>query len=97
MKKRVYQVNAKRNRLVQEALSTVREARETIDPALLETVRQAIGVAAESHQNDKYRTMQVDKVPVDQKKNLTTVMKYLELNPENKALHHEIETFLTRH
>ncbi len=95
MKKRTY-TTARRQRIVNEALSTARMARETIDPELLERARKAIGAAAETAQSDKYRPMQAERVPVDQKKNLTIVMKYLELCPDNKALHQEIRAFLSR-
>lgn len=97
MKKRVYLKNPNRKRLVNEALEAVRETRESLDPALLEKARDAIGTAIESYQSDRYRSIQADKVPVDQKKNLSIVMKYLELNPDNKALHKEIQSFLTQH
>lgn len=97
MKKRIYTKTAKRQRLVSEALTMVRETRDSIDPALLERVRDAIGGAVETYQSDKYRSMQAERVPVDQKKNLNIVMKYLEMNPGNKALHREINSFLTQH
>ena len=97
MKKRTYHITPKRTRLISEALTTVRETRETIDPGLLEQVRQAIGNAAETTQKERYTTIKAERVPVDHKKNLTIVMKYLELRPENKALQQEIRTFLGQH
>lgn len=97
MKKRRYYKTAKRERIVKDALEAVRETREAMGPDLLEKARSAIGSAVEVYQSEKYKTMHVDKVPVDQKKNLTIVMKYLEMNPDNKALHRELQSFLTRH
>ncbi len=82
---------------MEDALATVRQTREALDPGLLERVREAIGAAVENYQSDRYRSMHADKVPVDQKKNLTIVMKYMEMNPDNKALQQELRTFLTRH
>lgn len=97
MRKRIYHKTPQRMRLVNEALTTARETRSAIDPELLERVREAIGNAAETSQSEKVRAMQAERVPVDQKKNLTIVMKYLELNPHNKALQREIRSYLTQH
>lgn len=97
MSKRIYTTAGKRKQLVQEALCTVRETREIIDPALLDRVREAIGGALERQQNRNIRPMQLDRVPVDQKKNLSIVLKFLELQPDNKALQQEIRSFLTHH
>ena len=83
--------------LIKEALGTVRQTRESIDPELLERVRAAIGKAAEAHQDEKYKAIQAERVPVDMKKNLNIIMKYMELVPENKALEQELKAFLTRH
>lgn len=97
MKKRIYKITQKRKRIIDEALSNAKDARENIDPELLKSVRDAIGGAAETYQSDKYRAMHQDRVPVDVKKNLTIVMKYLELKPDNQALHQEIRSYLTQH
>ena len=96
MKRRIYKMTAKRQRLMEEALDTVRETREMIDPALLKTVREAIGAAAEQHENREYKSMQLDRVPVDQKKNLSVVLRFLEMKPDNIALQQEIRSFLTQ-
>ncbi|PJB71041.1 MAG: hypothetical protein CO093_06285 [Alphaproteobacteria bacterium CG_4_9_14_3_um_filter_47_13] len=87
MTKKIHHITEKRERIVTQALSTARKARETLDPALLEKARDAIGTALESYQNDKDRSLQADSIPVDQKKNLTIIMRYLELHPDNKPLY----------
>lgn len=96
MRKRTFYQTVQRARLVDEALAAVRETRNTIDPDLLHRVREAIGAAAETAQDVKRRPMQAERVPVDQKKNLTIIMKYLELNPGNKAVQREVNSFLSQ-
>lgn len=95
MTKRIVHRTIKRKRIVSEALSMVRETRESLDPALLEQARDAIGAAMDNYQKSTFRPMQAERVPVDQKKNLTIIMKYLELNPHNKVLQREIRAFLS--
>lgn len=95
MKRRIYNISAQRKCLLDEALATVRRTRETIDPELLETVRAAIGAAMEQRESQKIRPMQLDRVPVDQKKTLSIALKFLEMQPENKALQREISSFLS--
>ena len=99
MRRRVYQITPKRKRIIDDALKTVRETRQAIGPELLGQARESIGNALEQKEKTAFRPvrpMQAERVPVDQKKNLTTVMKLLELKPDNKALHREILTFLAQ-
>ena len=96
MGRKIYTISSKRKRLIGEALATVRETRALIDPALLERVREAIGVAAEHCENRQYKSMQLERIPVDQKRNLSIALKFMEMQPENKALQHEIRTFIAQ-
>lgn len=97
MKKRRYITNMKRQKLIDEAMSTAREARQAIDPELLENVRNAIGAAVESYESERYKVIHSERVPVDMKKNLSVVMKYMELCPDHTAVQQEIRSFLTAH
>ncbi|MCB9991546.1 MAG: hypothetical protein H6867_09250 [Rhodospirillales bacterium] len=96
MSRRIYTVKAARKRLISDALETVREIRAQIDPALLEEVRNAIGAAAEQHETRQYKSMHTERVPVDQKRNLSVALKFMELQPHNKALQREVLTFMAQ-
>lgn len=100
MKRRVYKLTTKRQKIVKEAMGAMREARAEIAPELLDNVRDAIATALEREQAQKEVTsetkMRLEHVPVDKKKNLMTVMKFLEMQPDNKALHRELTSFLSQ-
>lgn len=103
MKKKIYSTSFKRQLVVSKALLAAKEARESLDPALLERAKQAIEgslrVPEESYspvaekQQSSFSGNNV-REPVDQKKNLAIVLKYLEMKPGNKALRQEIQAFL---
>lgn len=96
MRKTTRPITLKRKRLVEDALATVRTTRETIDPALLQSVREAIGQAADGQGKTSEKPVQADRVPVDRKKNLQIIKKFLELKPENRKLHREIMALLAQ-
>lgn len=96
MKRRVYKLTTKRQKIVQDAMGAMREARAGIAPELIEDVRNAIATALEKEQQRSETKMQLEHVPVDKKKNLSIVMKFLEMQPDNKALHKELNSFLSQ-
>ena len=96
MRKRTFYQTMKRQNIVNEALAATRDARETLDPGLLESARKAISQAMRNCQEKTTDAVPANHVPVDKKKNLTIVMKYLALCPDNKRLHQEVRSFLTK-
>lgn len=91
--RRVYYVTPRRQRLKAEMLKTLREARDSIDPALLQEARGAIAKAFEGQiaQNPE----KSEKIPVDRKQIVSTVMKFLELKADNKVLHRSVCALLS--
>lgn len=86
-----------RTRLMQEALLAMRAARLRIDPAMLDKARQAI--AAQISQG----AQTADEAPapvtdadtrIDRAKNMSTVMKFLQLNSENKDINRQVLALL---
>lgn len=96
MKRRVYKLTTKRQKIMQDAMGAMRDARAGIAPELIEDVRNAIANALEQEQQRSETKMQLERIPVDKKKNLTIVMKFLELQPDNKALHRELNAYLSQ-
>lgn len=97
MRKRTYFSSSRRRALVRDALDTAREARAAIDPALLERARAAIAAAGgpvREGRSDSAPPGVVGKVPVDRRKILTIVMKFLALRPDNPRLREEVRSFL---
>ncbi len=94
MKKRTYYI--KRKKLVSDALKAARQARDNIDPALLAAARAAIARAIDGQDERTQTAIRAERVPVDRRKNLTMIMKYLELKPGNDAVHKELAVFLGR-
>ncbi len=89
--RRVYHINPHRKRITQEAILNMRAAREAIDPELLAHARKIIEETAVA---DVDVADDQGKVPVDRKKNLSIIMKFMALQPENTALHKEVDRFL---
>lgn len=96
MKKRVYKLTTKRQKIMQDAMGAMRDARAEIAPELIEDVRNAIANAIEQEQQRSETKMQLERIPVDKKKNLSIVMKFLEMQPDNKALHRELNAYLSQ-
>ena len=102
MSKRIYYTNPKRKKVVQEALLQMRQTRRLIDPELLKHARHIIAQCAEKHdvfESDSFDSNSQqdsgDMVVVDRAKTLQTLMQFLELKPDNKALAKEIENYIT--
>lgn len=90
MSRRIYYWNPKRKQIHQEALLNLRAARKSIDPELLENARQAIAHGLElAHKEagaaNKDATSQ-EAVTVDRQKNLTIIMRFLELKRDDQQL-----------
>ena len=77
-------------------MGAMRDARAEIAPELIEDVRNAIANAIEQEQQRRETKMQLERIPVDKKKNLSIVMKFLEMQPDNKALHRELNAYLSQ-
>lgn len=72
----------------------LREARERIDPDLLEKAREMIKKVQTPSPAPGQGSSKVDSEPVDQKKTLAVALRFLELQPHNKALKDVVTSFL---
>ena len=92
MRRRIYKLTPKCERIVQEAIVSMRLARRKISPTLLEEAKRSISKAFERIVENGQKAAQKEerdtngKVPIDKKKNLNIILKYIELCPENQAL-----------
>lgn len=79
--------SATRERVEKTALERVRRTREQLDPAVLSSVTKKMedsGVMDELKRTLFKPEVINGEVPVDRKKNVMIVMKFLEKNPDNK-------------
>lgn len=95
MTRRVYYLDAKGKRIRQEALMNMRAARRAIDPDLLQTAREALAQFIENSQQAQRPAPESRSEPIDMKKNLSTVMQYLEIKQGDKHLRNRIQTLLS--
>lgn len=94
MTRRVHYIKTKKQRQKQEFMLGYRRALENIDPALLKTARDAIAKAL-IHLKEQESDPQSNMVPVDTKKNLSIIAKYLEIHPGSEETRREIKVFLS--
>lgn len=87
--RKVYHTDLKKKKIRQDAMDQWRRTREAIDPALLERTRALIEAQAAGE------TDYADEVPIDRKKNLMTIIKFMELKPGASALRAEIYGLIT--
>lgn len=76
-----------------------RKARKAMDPGLLEEARKSIleALARLDQNEDRPRNRQADEsktVPVDRKQNLKVIMKYMEMNPDNRQVRDQLQAVL---
>ena len=108
MKRRTY-IPKSRKELESDVLESMRQVRQQIDPEILQRAKQLVSDMGPAKGRQAFEDM-LEKipeskqdgeqgndahVPVDRKKNLTIVMKFLEKNPENQAVMNEIKILLT--
>lgn len=93
MSRRVYYMDQKGKQMRQEALLTLRETEKALDPGLLDKLRSAVISYARNCKPEEVAD-EGKMVPVDMKKNLTIVMKYLEMNRGNPGLYRQIQALL---
>ena len=96
--RRIYYTTPKKSKLTQEALLNLRKARRNVDPETLEHIRGLIAAQAEqlAPERSHHATSNENangKVPVDRRKNLSIIMKFLELQPD-RALRLRVRTLL---
>lgn len=93
MSRRVYYMTPKGRQVREEALAALRETKKNLDPGLLDRLRGAVAAYASNSKPEE--TADAGRmVPVDMKKNLTIVMKYLEMNRGNSSLYRQIQALL---
>ncbi len=90
--RRFYYSTPKKQKLKQEALLNMRKARDNIDPDLLTHIRGIIGTQAEKLTLPPKEDAS-GKVSVDRRKNLSIIMKFLELQPD-RAMRLQVRTLL---
>lgn len=91
--RRFYYSTPKKQKLKQEALLNLRKARDNIDPDLLAHIRGIIGTQAEKVTPSPAKEDASGKVSVDRRKNLSIIMKFLELQPD-RAVRLQVRTLL---
>lgn len=85
-----------------EALLTMKKARREIDPVLLEIAQKAIADAwfarRDAQEQEKMTTKSrnsAESIPVDLKKNLCVIQKFIEMNADNKSLQRQIKSMIS--
>lgn len=98
MPRRVYYMDPARQRIKQEFLMAYRTAKKALDPRLLEQARGNIYDAMlrqhEEMRSKRERKSSEGTVPIDRKQNLSVIMKYLEMNPDNEKVKEQLATML---
>jgi hypothetical protein len=80
---------------VDEALKRLRAARQRIDPGVLDRVRQAIALQAVSEMSAPIEVTDSD-TRIDRGKNMSTVMKFLQLNSEKSDMNRKVLAILRK-
>ena len=100
MRRRYY--NSKSQKKIRmEALLTMKKARREIDPVLLENAQKAIADAwfarrdAQDRETVTKAYQTEDSVPVDLKRNLCVIQKFIEMNADNKSLQRQIKSMIS--
>ena len=95
--RRIYYTTPKKSKLTQEALLNLRKARRNVDPDLLENIRGMIAAQAERQTGAVAPVSSNEnaggKVPVDRRKTLSTIMKFLELQTD-RTVRMQVRTLL---
>jgi len=86
---------ADRDRMIEEALARLRAARQRIDPGVLDHVRHAIALQAVSEISAPIEVRDAD-TRVDRGKNMSTVMKFLQLNSEKAEMNRKVLAILRK-
>jgi hypothetical protein len=84
-----------RDLLVEEALKTLRAARQRIDPGVLNRVREAIAVQAVADMAGPIEVSDSD-TRIDRARNMGTIMKFLQLNSENGDMNRKVLALLRK-
>ena len=92
--RRIYYTDPKRKKLCQDALLELRRTRRLIDPDLLDHIRSIIDQRIENAKSFQDNQSPEQKIPVDYKKNLLTVRKFLELKPDDKVLQKQVQDLI---
>jgi hypothetical protein len=93
MRRRTYNVSPKRERVVREAISTMRAARRQICPQLLDEAKKSIGTAFEKLAQSKETPIAAKNDGIDRRKNLNIIMRYLEISSDNQELKKLLKDF----
>lgn len=97
MRRRIYKLSPKREKIVGEAMNSMRAARNAIEPALLDEARNAIVDAMEKAiAKDEELAVRSNTYKVDRKKNLDIVMQYIQLRPDHAGVKQELRSFIER-
>ncbi len=97
--RRIYYTDSKRKKIEQDALSQLRQTLSQLDPRLLDQIREVIAVRQPEKEDlpeDDDLSHSPSKVPVDHKKNLRTIMKFLELKPGSREFQKKIYDLLAQ-
>ncbi|MBI4032029.1 MAG: hypothetical protein HY370_10170 [Proteobacteria bacterium] len=87
-------MDKKREKLVGEAMETLRMTRRAIDPRILDHARRIIEKHAGRHQEVfQPPSAENGKVPVDRQKNLSVILQFIKTN-NNAALNSKIKSLL---
>ena len=94
MGRRIYYLKPKKEKQKQEFMRGYRNALQNIDPELIETARDALAEAIARLQENTPSSAN-NMVPVDNKKNLSIIAKYLESQTGNKEIKSKIKEMLS--
>lgn len=95
MSRRIYYWNPKRKQIQQEALLNLRAARASIGPELLDSARAAIADSMQKADEPAPAENRPGMVMVDRQKNLSVIMRYLEIKRDNQALLGKVKGLMT--
>lgn len=95
--RRIYHKKPARKQIQMEAMLNLKKARREIDPDLLESAQQAIAEAWFSRQNKEQAAHNSHMEPVDRKRNLSVIQKFVEMNRDNSGLQKQIKSILAEY
>ena len=95
--RRIYHKKPARKQIQMEAMLNLKKVRREIDPDLLESAQQAIAEAWFSRRDAAQDKAGSHMEPVDKKRNLSVIQKFVEMNSDNAAMQKQIKSLLAEY
>ena len=96
--RRIYVMNTRRKQIVQEAILQMRATREALGPEFMDRIRMLVrDVDPACLLPDQHPAPDLDEgsEPVDRRKNLLVIMKFLQLKEQDKDFQNQVRALLS--